>query len=154
MEDMKLIIFKLNNEWYGIDIDLVSAIEKMQPVVRIPNSVPYVQGIMNLRGSIIPVCSLRNRFNLPEAEVTDNTKFLVTTVGNTQLALTVDMVDGIYDIQGKQCFETPRIVQTDATKFLRGVALLEQRLIVILDVDELLTEKDKAALEKMVDDQQ
>ena len=115
MGDEKLVIFRLGNEWYGVDIAIVEGIEKMLPIVRIPNSVAHIQGVINLRGNIIPVYSLRNRFGLPDAQITEDSKFLITLVGRTQLALLVDGLDGIYDISEEQYHETPIIVKTEET---------------------------------------
>lgn len=154
MAEMKLIVFKLGNEFYGVDIDIVKGIEKMLPVVRIPNSVPYIQGIINLRGDIIPVCSLSRRFNLKEEAETEESKFLITAVGGTLLALRVDKVEGIFDIPENNCFPTPLIVKTDATLFIKQVALLDKNLLIVLDTEELLSKSEKEALKKMVSEQQ
>lgn len=154
MADMKMIVFKLGNEMYGIDIDIVKGIEKIFPVVRIPNSVPYIQGIINLRGDIIPVFSLNKRFNLPDEPETDETKFLITAVGETLLALHVDKVEGIFDIPESDCFETPVVVRTEATSFIKEVALLDKKLLIVLETEELLSGAEKEALKKMVSEQQ
>lgn len=155
MADRKLVIFKLGNENYGVDIEIVKGIEKLLPIVRIPNSVPYIQGIINLRGSIIPVLSLRNRFGLPEVPDTDATEFLITSVGDTQLAIKVDAVDSIYDLMTAQVYDTPLIVKTEATAYMKEVVLLEdKRLIIVLDTDELLSKQEKAAVQKMLDQHQ
>lgn len=154
MADRKVVIFKLGNESYGVNIDTVQGIEKVLPVVRIPNSVPDIQGIINLRGSIIPVLSLRNRFGLPDVPDTDRTEFLVTTVGSTMLALKVDEMDSIYDLRTAQIFETPLIVRTPETAYMDEVILLEdRRLVIVLNTDELLSRQEKEAVERMVEEQ-
>ena len=130
MADRKVVIFKLGNESYGVNIDTVQGIEKVLPVVRIPNSVPDIQGIINLRGSIIPVLSLRNRFGLP------------------------DEMDSIYDLRTAQIFETPLIVRTPETAYMDEVILLEdRRLVIVLNTDELLSRQEKEAVERMVEEQ-
>lgn len=155
MADRKLVIFKLGNENYGVDIEIVKGIEKLLPIVRIPNSVPYIQGIINLRGSIIPVLSLRNRFGLPEEPDTDTTEFLITSVGDTQLAIKVDAVDSIYDLMTAKVYDTPPIVRTEETAYMKEIVLLEdKRLILVLNTDELLSKQEKAAVQKMLDQHQ
>lgn len=153
MEDEKLVIFKLGNEWYGVNIDIVEAIEKMLPIVRIPNSVAHIQGVINLRGNIIPAYSLRNRFGLPNAQITENSKFLVTLVGKTQLALLVDAVDGIYNISEEQHYETPIIVKTEDTAFIRSIAVERKRLVMALDTSRLLSRQEQDAVNKIIEDQ-
>ena len=112
-------------------------------------------GIINLRGSIIPVLSLRNRFGLPEVPDTDTTEFLITNVSGTLLALKVDAVESIYDLATAQIFETPRIVQTEETSYMKEVVLVEnKRLIIELNTDNLLTSQEKEDLQKMLEEQQ
>lgn len=152
MAERKLVLFKLGDENYGLDIEIVKGIEKLLPVVRIPNSVPYIEGIINLRGAIIPVLNLRKRFSLPEVADTDATEFLVTSVGDTMLAIKVDAVDSIYDLNAADIYETPVIVQTLETAYMKEVVLMEdKRLVIVLDAEELLSAQEKAAVRKMID---
>lgn len=154
MADRKLVIFKLGEENYGLDIEIVKGIEKLLPIVRIPNSVPYIQGIINLRGSIIPVLSLRNRFSLPEVPDTDTTEFLITSVGETLLAIKVDEVDSIYDLATANIFDTPPIVRGADTSYMKEVVLMnDKRLIIVLEASELLSAQEKAAVQQMIDQQ-
>ncbi len=154
MADRKMVIFKLGNESYGVNIESVQGIEKVLPIVRIPNSVPDIQGIINLRGNIIPVLSLRNRFGLPEVPDTDRTEFLITKVDETLLALKVDEVDSIYDLETAQIFETPAIVRTPETAYMDQVILLEdKRLTIELNTNELLSKQEKEAVQKMLEEQ-
>ncbi len=153
MGDEKLVIFRLGNEWYGVDIAIVEGIEKMLPIVRIPNSVAHIQGVINLRGNIIPVYSLRNRFGLPDAQITEASKFLITLVGRTQLALLVDGLDGIYDISEEQYHETPIIVKTEETAFIRSIALEGKRLVMALDTNYLLSRQEQDAVNKIIEEQ-
>ncbi len=149
-----MVIFKLGNESYGVNIESVQGIEKVLPIVRIPNSVPDIQGIINLRGNIIPVLSLRNRFGLPEVPDTDRTEFLITKVDETLLALKVDEVDSIYDLETAQIFETPAIVRTPETAYMDQVILLEdKRLTIELNTNELLSKQEKEAVQKMLEEQ-
>ena len=149
-----MVIFKLGNESYGVNIESVQGIEKVLPIVRIPNSVPDIQGIINLRGNIIPVLSLRNRFGLPEVPDTDRTEFLITKVDETLLALKVDEVDSIYDLETAQIFETPAIVRTPETAYMDQVILLEdKRLTIELNTNELLSKQEKEAAQKMLEEQ-
>ena len=143
-----MVIFKLGNESYGVNIEIVQGIEKVLPIVRIPNSVPDIQGI------IIPVLSLRNRFGLPEVPDTDRTEFLITKVDETLLALKVDEVDSIYDLETAQIFETPAIVRTPETAYMDQVILLEdKRLTIELNTNELLSKQEKEAVQKMLEEQ-
>ena len=86
MEEMKPVVFKLDNENYGVDIGRVLGIEREQQIVRVPNTVSYIKGIMNLRGEIIPVYDLRKKFGLPAAQNQD-IQFIIVRVKDSKIAL-------------------------------------------------------------------
>lgn len=154
MEDMKLVIFQLGNERYGVDIDIVKAIEKVQNIVRIPNSVPYIKGIINLRGDIIPVCSLRNKFGMEESNNTDSTKFLIIAVGDMEVAFLVDALEGIFDIPAKQFHNPPPIICGPSTGYIHSIAAVDEKLVVALDTNNILSKEEQESLEKIVKEQE
>ena len=89
MEEMKPVVFKLDSENYGVDISRVLGIEREQQIVRVPNTVSYIKGIMNLRGEIIPVYDLRKKFGLPAVQNQD-IQFIIVRVKDSKIALEVD----------------------------------------------------------------
>ena len=96
-EALKPIVFRVGNELYGIDIQYVNAIEKDQDIVRVPNASSSIKGIINLRGDIIPVYSLRDKFKLPQAP--GDTKLIIANLPDMKLAIEVDEVEEIDDLQ-------------------------------------------------------
>ena len=98
MTEFKPVVFKVGNEYYGVDINLVRGIEKMIQVVSIPNSNPNIKGIINLRGDVIPVYSLREKFNLEPMNESEDNQFIIVKVEDMLLALEVDKVDEIQNI--------------------------------------------------------
>lgn len=152
MELTRVIIFRLGEERYGVDVELVKAIEKAQPVVRIPNTVPYIKGIMNLRGSVIPVYNIRSRFNMPDVADTDASSFLVTAIGEVTLAIWVDAVEGIFDIPEDHTYKTPVIVKSSDTDYIQNIASTDKGLVIILNTYNLLTDEEKERVTEMVDE--
>lgn len=149
----KQVIFKLGNEEYGLDIMLVNAIEKYVDLVRIPNAPTYIRGIINLRGDIIPVFNLRKKFGLPEREQDDNTKLIVTKSHNILMAYEVDEVTEILEIPVSNISETPTIVKGPDTAYMKAVANINGRMLVLIDHDGIISENDKVNIESFIANQ-
>lgn len=152
--ETRVIIFHLGKERYGIDVELVQGIEKVQKldVVRIPNSVPYIKGIINLRGLVIPVYNIRSKFGLEDVSTTDATSLLITTVGEVTLAIWVDEVEGIFDIESEQMFPAPIIIKNAETRYILKIAHMEKGLAIILDAYHLLSDEEKQRVADMMED--
>lgn len=148
MEDFKPVVFKLENELYGLDILNVQGIEKDQQVVRVPNTASYIKGIMNLRGEVIPVYSLRKKFNLPDTNRTDIQYIIVRTNGNL-LALEVDAVDEIHNVEGENVHVVPSIVNSADTRYFDKVLKTNRGLIITIDINKLLTDEEVDQIQQL-----
>lgn len=149
MDEMKPVVFSLDHENYGIDIDRVLGIEREQQIVRVPNTVDYIRGIMNLRGEIIPVYDLRKKFALP-ANKEDSIEFIIVRVRNAKIALEVDGVKEIHKLSPEDLLPMPGICVNDDTRYFKNVIRNGNELIVILDVDYLLSEEELKRIDEMV----
>lgn len=147
---VKQVIFTLGQEEYGLDIMLVNAIVKPTDVVRVPNAPSYVQGIINLRGDVIPVYSLRRKFGLGDKEVDDNSKLIITKTNNIQMAYEVDEVREILEISTANITETPVIVKNNDTAYIKCVANINGRMILLLDQDGILSSKEAESIESLL----
>ena len=119
-EYLKPVVFKLGNESYGVDINFVSSIENQVSVVPVPNSLQYVKGIINLRGEVIPVYSLKSKFNM--ADTNDGGSTIIVKLKNITIALEVDGVEEIQDINLDDITTMPGIVKTDELRYFDKVA--------------------------------
>ncbi len=142
MECKQLVVFKLENERYGINIEQVSAIEKDQNVSRIPNSMECIKGIINLRGSIIPVFDLKKKFNLTNVTNSPYPQLIIVKVYNMEIALEVDNVEQIFDVKDGAMMDIPKICLNEETKCFPGVLKDSQSLIVHINADKLFTEQE------------
>ena len=149
MEEMKPVVFKLANENYGVDINLVQGIEKEQQIVRVPNTVSYIKGIINLRGEIIPVYDLRAKFGLPQAADEDK-QYIIVRVKSSKIALEVDGVKEIHDVYEKDIFNVPPIVVNNDTRYLQKVIKNEDTLIVLINVDYLLSDEELEKIDEII----
>lgn len=150
MTEFKPVVFSVGEQEYGVDIGLVQGIENIIQVVPIPNSNPNIRGIINLRGEVIPVYSLRKKFNLPPQTNMENAKFIIVKVDSMLLALEVDKVDEIQNVADGMSFEVPIIVKSKDTGYADQIISVNGRLIVIINVKNLMSDMERSELTSMV----
>ncbi|WP_217920816.1 chemotaxis protein CheW [Miltoncostaea oceani] len=141
-EGRRLVVFHLGDEEYGVPITLVQEIIRHTPPRPVPGSAPHVQGVINLRGRIIPVIDLRSRFGIAGDRPAD-AKVVITTVDGVTIGVVVDEVREVLTL-GADVFE-PAPAGTDADGHVEAVAKLDGRLVVVLDLVRLLHEGALAA---------
>lgn len=147
-EEIKVIVFTLGDEEYGIEVDKVQTIERMMPITRVPKTYSFVKGVINLRGVVIPVIDLRGRFSLPEVEPTEQTRIIIVAVNDMQVGFIVDSASDVVDLNSDSIDSPPEVVGGIKAKYLRGVAKLsEERLLVMLNLSEVLNKSEIIQLE-------
>ncbi|MCH9674260.1 MAG: chemotaxis protein CheW [Gammaproteobacteria bacterium] len=134
----------LAGEEYGVDILRVQGIQGLQPLTAIPNTPPYMLGVMNLRGAIVPVIDLRVRFELAQVEQTKTTVVVVVHVESDDVhrtvGMVVDAVSEVYSIADSNCQPTPSLGAVVDLDFIRGLATVESKMIILLEVDALIND--------------
>src|SRR5262245_24343847 len=141
---IQLVGFRLDNEDYAIAITKIQEIILMKPITRIPQVPDFIEGLINLRGSVIPIVNLRKRFGLPAREVDDETRTIVVNVHDKTVGCIVDAVTQVMRINRDQIQPPPLSVLAVAHQYLSGLARLEDRLLIILDIDRLFDEQSLA----------
>jgi purine-binding chemotaxis protein CheW len=136
----QLLTFSLNDQDFGIDILRVQEIRNFTRVTPIPNMPESVRGVMNLRGTVIPIVDLRCRFAMPTADYTQFTVIIVVNVGTKVMGLVVDAVSDVLDV-GADSIEPPPSMNGIDTAFITGLAKAGDRLVTVLNIDELLGDK-------------
>jgi purine-binding chemotaxis protein CheW len=140
------LTFTLGQEEYGVEILKVQEIKGYSAITPIPNTPRYLKGVMNLRGTIIPVVDLRSKFSMPETPYTQFTVIVVVTVGTKIMGLVVDAVSDVLNIRSQDIQETPDFgAQVDA-RFISGLAKTGDKLVVLLDIDKTLGGEELGAL--------
>jgi purine-binding chemotaxis protein CheW len=138
----QVLTFSLGAEQYGVDILRVQEIRGWSPVTRIPKVAPHVLGVLNLRGTIVPIIDLRMRFNLPSAEYTALTVIVVLSVafetGAREFGVVVDGVSDVVDIAPDHLKKTPSLGSAATAEFIHGLAVVGDRMLILLNVDELI----------------
>ncbi|MCF6093815.1 chemotaxis protein CheW [Microaerobacter geothermalis] len=149
VNEMKVIVFRLQEEEYGVDVHQVKSIERMQHITRVPRTPDFVKGVINLRGVVTPIIDLRSRFELEEFPVTDSTRIIIVVVGDVEVGLIVDSANDVIDIPLNMIEPPPEIVGGVEAVYLQGVAKLENRLLILLNLDKVLNPEELKQLEKM-----
>ena len=138
----KYMTFILNGEEYGVEILKVREIIGMREVTPVPRAPNHVKGVINLRGKLIPVADLRLMLYMPEGERTDETCIIVVAVSGIEIGIVVDRVRDVCDIDAAQIGE-PQVLGSGAdAKFMPGMAKMEDRVSVLLDIASVLDESD------------
>ena len=150
MAVVKGILFHVGNEVYGIGILNIRGIEKVANIFPIPNAPSYISGIINLRGDVIPVFNLRDKFGLPSEPVTDATKLIIAKSKDIVVAFVVDQVKEIIEIPEEEMVDPPIIVKNVNTKYVGKVAHIRDSLVIFLDLDGLLSESEQENIEKIL----
>lgn len=148
-EELKVIVFSLAHEQYGVEVEKVRTIERMLPLTRVPKTPAFVKGVVNLRGVVVPVIDLRGRFALPEADYTDNSRIIIVAVKEMEVGMIVDSANDVVDVDSGSIEQPPEIVGGIRAKYLRGLAKLsDDRLLVLLNLEEVLNKSEIVQLEQ------
>lgn len=144
--EQQLVVFDLAAESYGVDINVVQSIIQMQEITRIPRTPEFVDGVINLRGKIIPVVDSRKRFGLEEGERNSDNRIVVASIGGQDIGMVVDAVSEVLRIS-MDAVEPPSTLITSAdSDYIRGIAKVEDRLVILLDLEKVFTGQEKTAL--------
>lgn len=147
-EEQQLVVFDLAQEAYGVDINVVREIIRMQDITSVPKTLEFVKGVINLRGRVIPVVDLRKRFALPEAEHTKDSRIVVVDISGQDIGMVVDAVTEVMRIPNSSVAPPSAIITSTDSDYLQGIVKLESKLIILLDLDRVFTEDEKQLLEE------
>jgi len=139
-DEIQLVVFELGDERYGLDIGSVYEIIRHQPITAVPQSAQFVEGVINLRGRIIPVISLRERFAMAPSEPTKASRIVVCEAAGTRVGLIVDGVSEVLMVPAAAIEPTPDVAAENGSGYLLGIALTGERLVILLDLDGLFGE--------------
>jgi purine-binding chemotaxis protein CheW len=137
-EILQFVTFTLNNEEYAVDILSVQEINRITEITQVPNSEDYVEGVVNLRGKVIPIINLRTKFGFEEKPKDDSSRIIIMEINNITNGLIVDAVSEVLRIPSSIIEPTPPMSSEQNGQFIRGIAKLDNRLIILLDINKLI----------------
>lgn len=146
---MKVIVFQLNHEEYTIPVDQVGSIERIMPVTRVPRTASFVKGVVNLRGVVTPIIDLRERFDLEVGEDTEQTRIIIVTIEGMNVGLVVDAANDVLDLEEETIEPPPEVVGTVEAEYIQGVAKLDRRLLILLNLEKVLSRDEVHELQEI-----
>jgi purine-binding chemotaxis protein CheW len=145
----QLISFMVGEEEYGLDILRVKEVIRIREITRLPQAPSFVKGIINLRGDVIPIIDLRDKFGLEHREYTAMTRVIVVDVDGKLVGMVVDAASQVVRIPADQIEPPPPIAGGLSVEYIRGVGKLDERLIILLQIDRILSTEEKVELENL-----
>ena len=148
----QFLTFMLAGEEYGVDILRVQEIKGWDAVTQVPNTPEYIRGVINLRGTIVPIVDLRLRFNMEKMEYGATTVVIVLKVMNEEksriMGIVVDGVSDVYNVPGEQIKPAPDFGSVVDTEFVMGFASVDEKMVILLEIDHMLNARELAAVDK------
>ncbi len=141
-ELLQLVSFKIGDAEFGVDILRVQEINKMMELTTVPNTPPFVEGVVNLRGRIIPVLNLRSRLGLPIREYDSETRIIVVELEDKTIGFIVDEVKEVLRIPKSITEQPPEIVSGVDSEYITAIGKLEDRLLILLDLTKILSNEE------------
>jgi purine-binding chemotaxis protein CheW len=143
---LQLVTFKLNGQKYAVDILKVQEIDNMKEITGIPNSPPFLEGAINLRGKVIPVLNVCRKFDFAGSGITEVSKIVIMDIRGVIMGIIVDAVSDVLRIPRDLVEPPPPVSSTVSTPFISGIAKLDEGLVILLDMDKLLDDAEHKAV--------
>ena len=144
----EFLTFRLGKEEYGIDILKVQEIRGYDQVTRIANTPEFIKGVINLRGTVVPILDLRLKFNLGSAEYNQFTVVIILNVARRVVGVVVDSVSDVISMNAEQIRPAPEFSQAVNARFIRGLANVDDRMIIVADIEKLMSARDMELTEE------
>lgn len=145
-ELLQLVSFKIGNEEFGVDILNVHEINKMTQITKVPNAPEFVEGVINLRGRVIPIIDLRTRLGMEKKEQDKDTRIIVVEINKRTVGFIVDAVREVLRIPTSITEAPPDLVTGVNSEFIKSVGKLEDRLLILIDLEKVLSTTDQEKL--------
>lgn len=143
MSELQLVSFSLGSEEFGVEIGMVQEIVRMPEITRIPRTPEFVEGVVNLRGKIIPVVDLRKRFRLPALAPNKSSRIVIMSVKSRTVGMVVDAVSEVLRLDSGAIEPPPEMVAASVdVSFLKGIATHAGRLLILLDLEQVLNQEE------------
>ncbi|WP_019612917.1 chemotaxis protein CheW [Psychromonas ossibalaenae] len=148
-EDRGYLTFTLGDEEYGIDILTVQEIRGYDSVTSIANMPDFIKGVINLRGIIVPIVDMRIKFNLGDVTYHEMTVVIVLNIADRVVGMVVDGVSDVISLSSEQIKEAPEFGAVLDTKYIKGLGVVDQRMLILIDIENLMSSKEMALVEQL-----
>jgi purine-binding chemotaxis protein CheW len=145
--EIQLVVFDLASEYYGINISDVREIMRMQSITRVPGAYSFVEGVINLRGNVLPVIDLRKRLGLKISDHTKESRIVVVDINSNEIGVIVDAVTEVLRVPKSAIEPASSVITNTSSNYLWGIAKLPDKLIILIDPDKALSEIEEETLD-------
>ncbi len=149
MGELKVLVFSLGTEHYAVPVRQIQSIERLLPVSRVPNTLPFVKGVASLRDQVIPIIDLRERFKVDSALDVGQGRTLLAHVQNATVGFAVDSVADVKTLEESQVSAPPALLGGNSARYLHGMARVEDRVLVILNLEQILSDAEQQQLREV-----
>lgn len=139
---LQWVTYQLENETYGINVMQVQEVLRITEIAPVPGAPAYVLGIINLRGNVVTVIDTRSRFGLPEEKSDDSSRIIIVEVNRNVIGMLVDSVAEVVYLHQSEIDTAPNVNNDDSSRFIQGVCSRDEQLLILVDVDKLLSEEE------------
>ena len=146
VSEKQIVVFNMGEESYGVDIAMVREIIQLQPVTRVPGTPPSVEGMINLRGSVIPIVDLRKRFKLESIPHSKNTRIVVVSCKGQDVGVVVDAVAEVLRVATESIEPPSNLFTGENLEHMQGIVKLTNRLVILLNMDQVLSRNELTSL--------
>jgi purine-binding chemotaxis protein CheW len=146
MADIQVVVFQVGGERYGVEVGQVQSIERMTSITRVPRTLPFIRGVMNLRGVVVPVIDLRERFGLETVESTEETRIIIVNVDEMTVGLIVDSVLDVQMIDEALIEPAPSMIGGLEATYLHGIAKVGDTVLILLNLTKVLSRVEEEQL--------
>mgnify|MGYP001951970402 FL=1 len=146
---LEFLAFTLGKEEYGIDIQKVQELRGYDTVTRIANAPEFIKGVVNLRGIIVPIIDMRIKFNLGTPTYDQFTVVIILNISGRVMGMVVDSVSDVITLTNEQLKPAPQMGSVVETDYLLGLGTIEERMLILLDIDKLMSSADMGLIEKL-----
>lgn len=143
---IKVLIFSIKDEYYAADIMDVERILGYEETTKLPDSPPFIEGVINHEGSILPVVNLSRRFNIPSSEINKDCKIIVARQANSKIGIIVDVVSEVRDINTGSIENPPEILSGISKRYIKGLIKIDKKIVIFLNLASILSEEEKQLL--------
>ena len=151
-KDLQVVAFGLKNEEFAIDIQQLREVLKYVNITPLPQSAEFIEGVINLRGDVIPVVDLRKRFGISEGSVDTKTRIIIVEISGSLLGLVVDQVSEVLHFPADQIQDPPKGMLGSKSGFIEGIGKKDNRLIIILEPDKVISSDERVELDDLIPD--
>lgn len=142
-KEIKVLIFTINDEYYATDIMEVERILGYEETTKLPDSPPFIEGVINHEGSILPIMNLTRRFGLPVKDNRKDSKIIVAKQENSKIGIIVDVVSEVRDVNTGSIENPPEIVSGISKRYIKGLIKIDKKIIIFLNLATILSEEER-----------